>query len=77
MLTPGRSGVLSAILLIGAVVWLVTATSIVGAYGSGSIKPTTLDLLAFIALMALPLAVGAPIARWLQRRSLGSGQFSS
>ena len=77
MLTPRRSGVVTAILLIGAVVWLVTATNIVGDYGSGSIKPTTLDLLAFIALMALPLAVGASIVRWLQRRSSGSRQFSS
>ena len=77
MLTPGRSGAFSAILLIGTVAWLVTATNIVGAYGSGGIKPTTLDLLAFIALMALPLAVGASIVRWLQRRSLASGQFSS
>lgn len=68
MLTPRRTGVLSAILLVGTVAWLVTATNIVGAYGSGSIKPTAFDLLAFIALMALPLAVGAPIVGWLQRR---------
>ena len=42
----------TAVLLIGTVAWLVTVTNLVGAYGSGSIKPTALDLLAFMVLMA-------------------------
>jgi hypothetical protein len=70
MLRPWQSGVVTAVLLIGTVAWLVTVTNLVGAYGSGSIKPTALDLLAFMVLMALPLVVVAPIMGWLQKRRL-------
>ena len=63
-----RSALLAAMLIVGIPFWVLTAANLVGDFGSGRIDATAADILAMIALMALPTLVAALVQAWIQRR---------
>ena len=59
-----RSALLAVMLVAGLPFWVLTVANLIGNFGSGRIDPTSVDILAMIVLMAVPMLVAALVEAW-------------